>query len=284
MIEEKQYKNEIVNYYNNTELDYKVIWDLKHSQALHYGYWDKEATTYRKALVRENEILADKVNIKNTNLVLDAGCGVGGSSIFLAKKYGCKVIGITLSEKQKEIATKNAARCRVSELVEFRVMDFENMTFQKETFDVVWAIESICHANSKKSFLENAFRVLRAGGQLIVADFFAVKDSYPPKDRFILEKWLSGWSVNFIEYKENFIKFAEITGFEEISFSNVTQNIVPSSKYLYKMFFPAIFIGKIFKFFGLVNKYQIRNIWAAYYQYRALKKNLWLYGIFHAKK
>lgn len=77
---------------------------------MHFGYWDEKVKIFSQSLERENEILADKAKIKSSDVVLDAGCGVGGSSILLAKKFGCKVIGITLSERQAEQATRNAER------------------------------------------------------------------------------------------------------------------------------------------------------------------------------
>src|SRR3989338_7530437 len=103
---EQSYKKQIIKYYEDTEVDYRWVWDLRRSLALHYGYWDEKVSNYRQALARENEILAEKAGINKEDFILDAGCGVGGSSIFLAKKYGCKVVGITLSQKQKEVADK----------------------------------------------------------------------------------------------------------------------------------------------------------------------------------
>jgi cyclopropane fatty-acyl-phospholipid synthase-like methyltransferase len=52
-----------------------------------------------------NEVMIETAEIKSTDKVLDAGCGVGGSSIFMANKIGCNVTGISLSEKQIVQAT-----------------------------------------------------------------------------------------------------------------------------------------------------------------------------------
>ena len=87
--------------------------------------------------------------IKKSDIVLDAGCGVGGSSIFLSKIIGCQTIDITLSQNQVRKATQNAKKNDVVKKTQFFVMDFENPTFPAKTFDVVWAIESVCHAVSK---------------------------------------------------------------------------------------------------------------------------------------
>lgn len=80
------YHQKIINYYRDTENAYKDSWDLDNSLAIHYGYWDDRVQSFSQSLVRMNEVMATAADIKKTDIVLDAGCGVGGSSIFLAKK------------------------------------------------------------------------------------------------------------------------------------------------------------------------------------------------------
>lgn len=277
-------QQQIIDHYDSCDIDYRLIWNLDKSGAMHFGYWDETVKNFPQSLERENEILAEKAKIKGSDVVLDAGCGVGGSSIFLAKKYGCKVIGITLSKRQAGQAAKNAERNGVANNTEFLVMDFENTTFPDEKFDVVWAIESICHANNKKKFIDGAFRMLKRGGRLVVADGFAVKENYDENEKNIMQKWLSGWGVNFLETIKNFERFLQDVGFQKISFSDITDHVMPSSKRLYKYSFPAMFFGKIAEFLKIRTKTQTGNIIAARYQHIALQKELWKYGIIYAEK
>ena len=277
-------KQQIIDYYDSSEVDYKLLWNLRRSHAIHFGYWDKSVKNLPQALERENKILADKAGIKNTDVVLDAGCGVGGSSIFLAKNFGCKVTGITLSRKQVLAAVRNAKQNGVEFLTEFLEMDFEKMNFRDKSFNVVWAIESVCHADNKSKFIEEAYRILKPGGRLIIADGFAVKKTYTKPEREIMKKWLNGWGVNFLETKENFEKQLKKSRFHNISFLNATDHVLPSSKRMYLYSFPAMFFGMIAEFFGIRKKVQTRNIIAALHQYEALKSNLWIYGIVYAKK
>ncbi len=284
MAAKKISKKEIIHYYDSTEVDYKLIWDLNKSYAMHFGYWDKKVKNFPQSLQRENEILAEKVKIKNSDIVLDAGCGVGGSAIFLAKKFGCKVIGITLSKRQADKATNNAKQKGVAHLAEFRVMDFEKMTFPDKAFDVIWAIESICHADSKKRFIEEAYRILRKGGRLVIADAFLTKENVTADEEIILNKFLFGWGVNYLETVKNFNKYLRTTGFRTITFTDVTNNVMPSSKRLYRFSIPAMYIGKFAEFFKMRTKTQNGNIIAAHYQHKALVRGLGKYGIFYAEK
>lgn len=276
--------SQIINYYETTEVDYRLVWNLNQSLALHYGYWDKTTNNFAQALARENEILSQKAKIKSSDKVLDAGCGVGGSSIFLAKKYGCQVIGITLSKKQVSSANQNALRYQVSDKINFIVADFTKTGFNKESFDVVWAIESVCHAKSKKDFLKESFRILKPGGRIIVADAFLTKSLMSIKEKNDMAKWLNGWGVNDLETIANFLRFLKELGFKKITSKNINKNILPSSKRLYRFSFLAFFISKALELLKLRNRIHTNNVLSAYWQYKALKRGLWNYQIFYAEK
>lgn len=163
-------------------------------------------------------------------------------------------------------------------------MDFENIKFQTESFDVIWAIESVCHADSKNTFIKEAYRILKKGGRLIVADAFLTKNYFTSEEEIILYKFLSGWGVNFLETQKNFKFFLKELGFHNVSYTDITDNVMPSSVRLYKYAKRAMFIGKIAEKLKIRSKTQTGNIIAAYYQHKVLTKSLGEYGIFYAVK
>jgi tocopherol O-methyltransferase len=129
--------------------------------AIHYGYFDEGVDSHENSLIRMNQVLANNAKIKKTDLILDAGCGVGGSSIWLARNIGSKAIGITLVEKQLDFAKKCAKEKGVEDLVEFKINDFTSTDFEDETFDFVWSVESVCHTIDKKEFIDESYRILK---------------------------------------------------------------------------------------------------------------------------
>lgn len=277
-------EEEIVAYYENCDVDYEIVWHLKSHMCMHYGYWEKDTRRLRQALNMMNQKLAEHANITSSDRVLDAGCGVGGASIYLAKNIGCQAHGITLSEKQVAACRQNAVANGVSQQTSFDRQNYLSTNFPDASFDVVWAIESVCYAYDKKDFLKEAYRVLRPGGRLVVADFFSEPLEPGSPEAELMDKWTDTWAIKSYAETEEFSRKAEESGFQNIVTRNVTDKVLPSIKRLYYSFFPGIVITKVSQFFGFRNKIQTANTWSTWYQYQAWKKGLWRYNIVTAEK
>lgn len=274
---------DIIRYYENCDIDYELVWDLNNSLSMHYGYWDEKVKNLRKAFQRENEVLAERARIKESDLALDAGCGVGGSSIFLAKNIGCRVIGITLSRKQAETARQNAIKNNVDKKAIFKQMDFTKTNFKDNHFDVVWAIDSVCCCPDKEKFVQESYRILKKGGRLIMADWFATK-KFDKDERMVMDKWLEGWCVNRLSRKSSFEKYLHNFKFKNISYSGINEKIMPSAKMLYIYSLLGVPLWKFGRLFGLTDDMRCENAKSCCLQYKTLKRNLWEYGIFYAEK
>lgn len=273
------YQKKIIDYYRETENAYKDSWDMNNSLAIHYGYWDKQVRSFPQSLIRMNEVMMEAAGIQQNDRVLDAGCGVGGSSIFLASALGCRVTGITLSRRQAEQATANAAKKQVTGLIDFQVMDYSATHFPDESFDVVWGCESICYADNKEQFIKEAYRLLKPGGKLVVADGFVTLYEY--NNDPVIRQWLDGWQVNYLETNERFQQYMQQTGFGAIKHRDISKEVKHSSARLYRYYFLAslYLIWKKICFSGSATEMQRKNIAACRYQYKGLQKRLWQYGL-----
>ncbi len=94
--------------------------------------------------------------------------------MYLAKKYQFSVTGVSISNIQIEMASKTAKEQNLDSLVQFVEMDGEKIgeKFEPESFDIVWISEALSHFPNKQLFFQNAFKLLKKGGQLVVADWF----------------------------------------------------------------------------------------------------------------
>lgn len=278
-------KSKIVRYYDYTLPFYKYFWHRdSESYAMHYGFWEKNTKNLKEALLNTNKFLAEKVKIKPNNIVLDAGCGIGGSAIWIAKDFGANVIGISLSRKQIKKAKYLAKINNVGHFTKFYVNDFLNTKFEEEYFDIIWAIESVCHAEKKKDFLKEAFRLLKRNGKIIVADGFLKRDIINNEEKRMMMDFTEGLALPGLDKFDQFKKSLEEVGFKNIKFWDKTQEILPSSKKIYDMCKFSHPIIKITEKLKITSRILTKNDLAGIVQYDMVKIGLAGYGVFYGEK
>jgi len=264
---------DVVAYFDQSEGDYRFAWDLGVSKSLHIGYWDSLTWSLRGALARQNEVLAEFGNVWDCSNVFDAGCGVGGSAIFLAKTYDCTVTGMTLSKRQQQLAIKYAAAANVTG-AEFLVGDYTNTGLPAGQYDFVWALESTCYASSLTAFASEAYRLLKPGGVLVIADAYLTRRSYGVDERATLDRWLHSWAVKSIPTVDDASKVFRSAGFIETRWADITRYVLPSAYLLYLRALAALPLGRALQLLGRRSEWQQRNLAGAYYQYEVCRQDL----------
>ena len=152
------------------------LWEEIWGEHMHHGYYGRGGTyrlNRRQAQIDLiEELLAwaesDACN-KPPSTILDLGCGIGGSSLYLAEKLGAQVTGISLSPVQIKRARERALNQGLANQVTFEVANALEMPFADQSFDWVWSLESGEHMPDKAKFLQECYRVLKPGGRLILA-------------------------------------------------------------------------------------------------------------------
>jgi cyclopropane fatty-acyl-phospholipid synthase-like methyltransferase len=274
----------IVAYYDETWLDYRLLWLNPDNLAVHFGYTDASTRSHTDALKNMNRVLADRVQIQPGERVLDAGCGVGGSSLWLARERGAEVVGITLAPGQVARARHYAARRGLANQVHFEVADFTATSFPDVSFDVVWAVESLCHAPCKLAFYQEAARLLRPGGRVVVADFVRAGRPLDATGERLLHEWLTGWAVPDIDTPGEHTEHLAATGFIETRLDDVTAHTRPSLRRLYRMAYWTYPLAVLGRNKGIRSAVQHGNVVASIRQYQALRHGAWFYSILSATK
>lgn len=275
----------VADYYDQTLVHYRQHWGLDKSHALHYGLWEPQTKNLTQALLNTNKKIARVGAINASMKILDAGCGVGGTAVYLAKQHGCHATGITLSNKQLTVAKELAISQKISHLVSFDVKNYTTTGFPSNYFDIVYGIESVCHANEKMDFIEEAYRLLKPKGKLIVLDFFCAEKKLNTKDKNIMQNWLNHWAIDSLDSPLLFEEKMNQCGFKNIEGTKLTQEIVPSAKILYRAAFLGFLPTKLYAIYNPNVSFYAKNHYkSVYYQYQALKKGLWDYYLFHGEK
>ncbi len=165
----------ITDYWDKLSKGWQLIW----GQHIHHGFYDQN-TSISPQEAQEILIikLAELLKIKPSYSILDVGCGLGGSSIYLAKHFNVNVTGITLSTQQVAIAKQQAGKEQINH-VQFTINDALSLAnIANNSIDIVWSLESCEQFYDKNLFIQQAFRVLKPGGQLIIATWCSDQEQY----------------------------------------------------------------------------------------------------------
>lgn len=168
-------KNKIIEHYDVASPYYRSLW----GDHIHHGYWIRGDESKETAQIQMIEHLAQLANLRNGSRILDIGCGFGGTSIYLAEKYGASTTGITISPVQVQMATEAATKKNLD--ASFLLMDAEDMQFA-QPFDLLWSVESISHYHDPRKFFASAVKFLKPGGCFALTDWFQ-KENLSPADR-----------------------------------------------------------------------------------------------------
>jgi len=218
--------------------------------------------------------------------VLDVGCGVGGTSRYLAKNLGpnADVTGITLSPNQVKRAQELAVEQEVPN-AKFQVMNALDMEFEDNTFDIVWACESGEHMPDKEAYINEMMRVLKPGGKFVMATWCQRDDREIPFDkkderdlRFLYEEWTHPYFISIEKYKEI---IDATTLMNDVTTADWNEETIASWRHSVwvGVYDPRGFIFKPHKYVKCV-----RDGYCLERMHRAFDRGLMQYGMFAATK
>ncbi|MCA9264493.1 MAG: class I SAM-dependent methyltransferase [Planctomycetales bacterium] len=161
-------KRVIERHYDVSTLFYRLLWGAH----IHHGLWHGQEPI-QQAQLQLTDTLAHRGRVTSGMKVLDVGCGMGGSSIHLAKHYGCDVTGVTLSGLQRHWATWSSWLQGASGKTRFCHVDAERFQSSPEAFDLVWSIECTEHLFQKDAFFRRVGEWLRPGGRVAICAWLA---------------------------------------------------------------------------------------------------------------
>jgi ubiquinone/menaquinone biosynthesis C-methylase UbiE len=120
--------------------------------------------------LRLTQRVGEALGLKSGVRVLDVASGKGESAIFLAKHFGCEVVGIDFGASNVAESNARAATANVNDLTNFRQGDAEHIDAPIESFDAIICECAFCTFPDKPSAASEFARVLRRGGKVGLSD------------------------------------------------------------------------------------------------------------------
>ncbi|MCA1849628.1 MAG: methyltransferase domain-containing protein, partial [Acidobacteria bacterium] len=210
----------IRDHYDRLSIFYSALW----GDHIHHGYWE-DGESPAEAQVKLVERLATRARIPRGSRVLDVGCGLGGSAIWLARNLNCSVLGVTISPVQVEMATKKARAERLDSLVRFEGRDANHLRLDAESFDVVWVIECSEHLADKARFIDSCARALRPGGVLALCAWLMADDLSAPGHARLVAEVCRGMLCPQLASRRSYAGWMRQSGFTRVEAEEVTRNV-----------------------------------------------------------
>ncbi|OKI46414.1 class I SAM-dependent methyltransferase [Micromonospora sp. CB01531] len=125
--------------------------------------------------------LADRLDLRAGEIVLDVASGRGTTARALATEYAVDVTGVDLSDANVALATDTAQTAGLADRIRFRVADAERLPVDAQSIDVVVCECAFCTFPDKPAAAAEFARVLRPGGRLGITDVTVNAERLPPK-------------------------------------------------------------------------------------------------------
>lgn len=273
----------IAGYFDETVPYYERFWSGP-TRALHFGLRIQDARSHYDELEQTNCALATLADLRVGERVLDAGCGVGGSSIWMATRRGVEVVGVTLSAVQVRHASEAARRAGCGERVRFLQRDYAATGLDAGAFDVVWALESACYSADPTPLLREAYRLLRPGGRMVVADGFTRRRPRGLSEGWLHRQFTAGLVLPDLSTTAEFVAAMDAVGFVEPRVQVRSAEVVPSCRRLFWRCTLTYPLAVLARRLGLTSDLLLANSRAGIAAFPLLRRGVLEYALLVAHK
>jgi ubiquinone/menaquinone biosynthesis C-methylase UbiE len=203
------------------------------------GYW-KTANTYDEACEAMVDLVFQHAAFPAGANILDVGCGFCDQDMFWVRKYDLgKITALNIAISQIQVAQERITRAGLQAKIEVQQGTAVNLAFPDESFDGVVSVEAALHFNTRDAFFKEAYRVLKPGGRLVLADSVPFTDlKLWPK----LRRWPATLVWRMIQVpmanmypQDTYLQRLESVGFQNTRITPIGNEVFPGyAKYVSK--------------------------------------------------
>ncbi len=264
------------------------LWLNTWGEQMHHGYYgpdgQREVEHKQAQIDMIEELLSWGRAPEKVKSFLDSGCGVGGSSRYLALRYPeAKGLGVTLSPVQATNGQRYNREAGVGDRLEIRAQDVYSLDPDEDgPFDIIWSMESAEHMADKQALMKLFFKMLRPGGQLLMATWCHREE--PPalsgEDQRVLQNICDLYHLPPLVSVPVLAGAARAVGFKEVDSEDWSKAVEP--------FWGAVIRSGLDprNWPGLIKagKSTIKGAWAMKYMKEGFRTGAIRYGVLRATK
>lgn len=224
---------DVVDYYASATDDYRQ-WSRRMN--MHFGWWRWPLWPFDREAMLEalnQQVIARLAPSAGHGCdAIDMGCGVAAVSRSLARAHAdARITAVTISPLQIEYGQRLNREAGLDSRIAMHLSDYRETGLAAESFDRAWFLESACHAEGadKREPLQEAHRLLRPGGRLVIADGFK-RDARPLPSWLegTYRSWCQGWAIPEMAQLDGMVAALAEIGFEDIRVEDVSWRMAPS--------------------------------------------------------
>ena len=206
---------DVSGHYDELDRVYREVW----GEHVHHGYWRSGGETPNEAVDALVDLVGERMEPEAGQHFCDIGCGYGATAEHLATSYEVEITGLTISQEQFARAEQRTGNVR------FLLRDWLHNDLAKQSFDGAYAIESTEHMCDKQQCFDEACRVMRPGGKLVICAWLASDSARPWEVRHLLEPICREGQLPGMGTREEYVNFAARAGFELLSFEDISRQV-----------------------------------------------------------
>jgi len=227
----------IIGYYTRTAQQYQNYGgytDMPGLYSLHSGFYPRglnSGLSHMGAIAEMDSRIIGWLKLEEgvAYRIADLGCGTGANAFLIGFLYpDSQIDGVTLVPVQYETARNYQIQTGIMN-VTIHQGDFAAVNFPDNTFDRVMFIESLTHAESIRTVLHEAFRILKPGGVLHFQETLQRHPARGGVQRLALETYKAGFFMPDYPLLTTFERWLEEVGFDDVTTTDYTHNVYPSA-------------------------------------------------------
>ncbi len=202
-----------------------------HNGYLNFGYWTRPGMRYEEAAENLVRHMGELLKLDASSRLLDVGCGMGTQDVYFARRFGVPSIdALDVTWMHVAIARERAARNGLSpERMRFHHGTAVALPFDDESFTHLVSIEAPEHFDTREDFFREAYRVLKPGSVMALADYSLTRKASNRLEKGVLEFARGVWNVpkaNMYDHR-TYRRKLEAAGFRNVSIENVGKWTIP---------------------------------------------------------